>query len=270
MRRQHLAPLLALPAFLVPAIYIPLVIWARDSFLLRHPQYEADPPTISRAISDPVIGGPFADAILLIVALIALSLSLVLWAYGLAIFRVGPGRRLRAVLVTLLGLFMASQVTASAGMVLTTQYTFFYDHDLHMLGSYVFFAFQALAILLAATLCRLLLRQRGQAPACEVIPFAPATHRFRFRFALVIVALALLYGVLFVVKDRALPLPPYAVQVAYTQLEVLVIGCFVLFLGSYGVDIHQMIRRGQLDPRPRPPGEQVGPPPDRLPEPRIP
>ena len=38
----------------------------------------------------------------------------------------------------------------------------------------------------------------------------------------------------------------YIVQVAYTQCEVIVIACYVLFLGSYAVDIHHMVRHDTL------------------------
>jgi hypothetical protein len=55
-----------------------------------------------------------------------------------------------------------------------------------------------------------------------------------------------LYGVLFVLKDHALPISDYIVQVAYTQCEVIVIACYVLFLGSYAVDIHHMVRHDTL------------------------
>ncbi len=71
-------------------------------------------------------------------------------------------------------------------------------------------------------------------------------HRFRFLFGLAIACLTSKYGVLFVIKDWTLPVSAYAVQVAYTQCEVLVISSFVLFLVSYGVDIHHMVRQDKL------------------------
>ena len=116
-----------------------------------------------------------------------------------------------------------------------------------MLGSYAFFFFQAITILVAATLCKLLLhqQQRHAIPGHEW-QFRPAMHLFRFRFAVLIVALAGVFGILFVAKDYPLPISRYAVQVIYTQCEVIVIACYVLFVGSYAVDIHQMIRDDKL------------------------
>jgi|GEM_PF-5522198 len=247
LNRRRMALLFALPALLVPVIEIPLVLWARASFLAMYPDYMDDPPTVSRAINEPSLGIPFADLNLVITACIMMVLPIVLLSYALAVSRLKLSPARRNTMYGLMLLFVAFQVAASTGVVITTQYTFDIDHDMHMLGSYVFFFFQAVTIMVAATLCRVLLHHQTKA----AIPdhewhFPPGMHRFRFRFALLIVALALLFGVLFVIKDHALPVSAYAVQVMYTQTEVIVITCFVLFLGSYGVDIHHMIRHGKL------------------------
>lgn len=254
MNRNRAAVLLALPALMVPVIEIPLVLWARSKFVELHPDYLYDPPTISRSINDPIVGAPFADLILLITALILMVTPVIIWSYARAVSRLtnSPGRRL--LMYLLLVMVFVSQIAASAGMVMTTQFTFAIDHDMHMLGSYVFFSFQAITILIAATLCRLLLgeQQRRGISGAEW-QFRPSMHRFRFRFALVIVGLVVLYGVLFVLKDHELPVSDYLVQVAYTQTEVIVIACYVLFLGSYAVDIHHMVRHDllRLDRSPR-------------------
>ena len=247
LTRNRVALLIALPAFLVPVIEIPLVLWARLSFLSLHPEYMDDPPTISRAINDPALGVPFADLILVITSLIMMALPVMVLAYALAISQLTLGRGKRALLWVMLLLVFVLQVTASTGMVLTTQYTFAIDHDMHMLGSYIFFVFQAVTILVAATLCRILLNEQVK----HAIPdhawqFRPGMHRFRFRFMLLVLGLAALFGVLFVIKDYPLPISEYIVQVIYTQSEVLVIACFVLFFGSYAVDIHDMVRRDKL------------------------
>lgn len=247
LNRNRAAALLALPALMVPAIEIPLVLWARAKFVELHPDYLNDPPTISRSINDPTVGAPFADLILVITALILMVVPVLAWSYALAISRLTLGRGRRLLMYGLLFMVLGCQVTASAGMVLTTQFTFAIDHDMHMLGSYVFFAFQALTILMAAALCRLLhAEQQRHGIADSDWQFRPAMHRFRFRFAWVIAALVVLYGILFVLKDHTLPISDYLVQVAYTQCEVIVIACYVLFLGSYGVDIHHMVRNDRL------------------------
>lgn len=247
LSRTWIAILLALPALLVPIIEIPLVLWARASFIFLHPDYYDDPPTISRSINDPLVGGPFADLILVITALILAILPVILLAYFLAISQLALSRGRRAMLFGLLFLVLVLQIAASVGMVLTTQFTFAIDHDLHMLGSYIFFICQALCIVIAATLCQMLLFQKGQhGIADDAWQFVPAMHRFRFWFGLLVVALVVLYGILFVLKDHVQPDIHYVVQVAYTQCEVIVIACYVIFLGSYGIDIYYMARRGKL------------------------
>ena len=239
--------MLAMPAILVPAIEIPLVIWARNAFLARNPDYIDDPPTISRAISDPLIGGPFSGMILVITALILMALPMIIWAYSVAINRLSLNRGATVVMQGFLVFILVCQLAASAGMVLTTQYTFANNGDLHMLGSYIFFAFQALTILMAATLCGILLHQKQKLGITgKSWPFRPNMHRFRFLFGLSSACLTIMYGVLFVIKDGTLPVSAYAVQLAYTQCEVLVISSFVLFLGSYGVDIHHIVREDKL------------------------
>lgn len=247
LTRNRAAVLLALPALMVPAIEIPLVLWARAKFVELNPDYLDDPPTISRSINDPAVGGVFADLILLITAFILMVTPVIIWSYARAISRLGISRARRLLMYLLLTMVFVFQIAASAGMVMTTQFTFAIDHDMHMLGSYVFFSFQAATIVIAATLCRLLLgEQQRHGIHADDWQFRPAMHRFRFRFALVILGLVMFYGVLFVLKDHDLPVSDYLVQVAYTQTEVIVIACYVLFLGSYAVDIHHMVRNDQL------------------------
>lgn len=247
MNRKYKAMLFALPALLVPVIEIPLVLWARATFLAMHPDYLKEPPTISRAINDPSVGVPFADIILVIAALVMIALPILLLSYALAISRLDLRPARRSLMYVLLFLVFTFQVAASTGMIITTQYSFDIDHDLHMLGSYIFFFFQAINVLVSATLCRLLLDQQQK----HAIPdhewqFPPIMHRIRFRFAMLVVFLAVLFGVLFVAKDYPLPIDPYVVQVIYTQSEVIVIASFVVFFGSYAVDIYHMVQHGKL------------------------
>ena len=254
MNRRRTAIFFALPALLVPVIEIPLVLWARAAFLAMHPDYLDDPPTISRAINDPSVGLPFADLILVITAMIMMALPIMLLSYARAISRLHLSPARRYMLYGLLFLFFAFQITASTGMVITTQYSFDINRDMHMLGSYIFFSFQAITTLVAAVLCHILLRHQTR----HAIPdheweFRAFMHRFRVRFAMVVVGLAVLFGILYVAKDYDWPISPYVVQVAYTQSEVIVIASFVVFFGSYSLDIYHAIRHGKLRRAARPP-----------------
>ena len=264
--RKWVALLFALPSLLVPAIEIPLVLWARATFLELHPDYTEEPPTVSRAINDPSIGTLFADLNLLINFLILVVMPILIWAYVLAVWRSQLSRGWRMAMYALLALFLVFQVIASIGVVVLTQYTFDTNDHLHMLGSYFFFTFQALTILTAALLCgTLLAQQRKLEIPHDEWHFRPGMHRFRVRFGVLIGVLASFYGVLFIIKDWTLPISDYAVHVIYTQLEVVIISCFVLFLGSYAVDIHHMISRDKLRLGPRPAPRQIDTEPNSQP-----
>lgn len=247
MSRKYVALLFALPALLVPVIEIPLVLWARATFISLHPEYYIDPPTISRSINDPLVGRFFAQLILVITGLIVITLPMLTAAYLQAISRLKAGRVRRAGMYVNLLLVLVLQFIASTGMVMTTQYTFAVDRNMHMLGSYIFFIFQAVTILLAANLCRMLHGHKVKLGISDDDWEFPAVmHRFRIKFAMVIAGLAVTYGILFKVKDFKLPFDGYIIQVAYTQCEVIVIACFVLFIGSYAADIFHMVRHDKL------------------------
>lgn len=242
---NNAAFVLTLPPVLVPTIGVPLVVWARQRFILLNPDYFAHPPTISRAISDPRIGGLFADAVLLITALICITITLVVAAYTHSISSLPIARTARIAMYVTVAAFAATQAVASTGMVVTSEYTLTNNRSLHMLGSYLFFAAQTVSILLAAILCRSLLyfQQEHRMPE-QRRHFRRKMQNFRFWLGLGIVPLTFLYGVLFIIKDWVLPINLYAIRIAYTQCEVMVIICFAMFLGSYAIDTYSMIKRG--------------------------
>ena len=78
--------LLSVPVVAIPLFQIPMMFWARWSFYQRHPDYvQHSAPTISRAISDPAIGGPFAMMILAVTAVVLLALVPIFHGYRTAI-----------------------------------------------------------------------------------------------------------------------------------------------------------------------------------------
>ena len=124
-----------------------------------------------------------------------------------------------------------SEVAALIGLNMLTTNTFSVNGDLHMLGSYIFFAAQILAIAIGAVLCRSLV---NRAPDGWLMP---SMQRLRFPMGMAVLALTLVYLGLFVGKDHNSLFPQYTVQLIYVQCEVLVISCFMLFLATYGVDL---------------------------------
>ncbi|MFM8745938.1 MAG: hypothetical protein ACKOED_04640 [Aestuariivirga sp.] len=228
----------AVAAFLVPVVQIPMLIWAREAFLDLHPAYLADPPTISRAISEPMVGVPFHNTIVLVTVLLAVVMPFIIVSYwrSAALARIGG---LRGGLIRLaIGVACVSQIAAVFGMNLLTVNTLGSNGDLHMLGSYIFFAAQAVTIAIAATLCR------GLSGHTATSWLLPSMQRFRFPMGMAVLGLTLVYLGLFIGKDHNSLFSDYLVQTVYVQCEVLVISSFMLFLATYSFDLWSLGRRG--------------------------
>lgn len=223
--------LAAVAAVIVPVVLIPALVWTRETFLALNPSYVLDPPTISRAISDPRVGEPFGWLILLITVLLCFAVPLILISYWQSASKLRHSSRARWMLR--LGVMAAalSEVAALVGLNILTTNTFAVDGDLHMLGSYIFFAAQVLVIAIGAMLCRSLVNRAADGW------LMPSMQRLRFPMGMAVLALTLVYLGLFVGKDHNTLFPQYAVQLVYVQCEVLVLSCFMLFLATYGVDL---------------------------------
>lgn len=232
----------SLPIALVPASAIVMMVWARQAFYQRHPDYvQHSAPTISRAISDPAIGAPFALTILAVTTVILVALVFITRAFQATIAHVWRDdpvrlRRNQALLPLVIGL----QVVGSGGMVLCTQYTFSNGHDLHMLGSYLFFVAQVLAIGLNGLMCARLVSDDDGAGDWPHLGLSRRATAFRIGFAKVVVAVTFLYFVLFGIKGVDLPVPEYTVYYVYTVQEIVAISAFILYLMTYSLDVHRM------------------------------
>ncbi|WP_029057419.1 hypothetical protein [Stappia stellulata] len=230
--------LLSVPVVAIPLFQIPMMIWARWSFYQRHPDYvQHSAPTISRAISDPAIGGPFSMMILAVTVVVLLALVPIFHGYRMAIeTRFAQDPALRRLLTARVWLAIGLQVIGSAGMVVCTQYTFANNHDLHMFGSYLFFVGQAGAIATSGFLCARIATAGHLAPDA---PFALLPHmsRVRKRAAQVVAGMAAAYLVLFAIKGIELPVPEYTIYYVYTVQEILTISSFIVYLALFAPDI---------------------------------
>ncbi|NLH79731.1 MAG: hypothetical protein GX458_02650, partial [Phyllobacteriaceae bacterium] len=198
LRRLSWLPVAGIVA--VSAIVVPAVVGARVGFHLRHP--DADPSiylTISRAISDPVIGEPFAFWVTLAALILWPSTHAILWMLSAE----HPSRAVlgatRDHLCRLLLAVMSVAMTATCvGMVMLGRHRLggsAEDHHLHMLGSYVFFAGQATTILLAAIYHSAIVPARRALGETAIV-----SARSRARLGYAVVGAAVLYGVVFHVK----------------------------------------------------------------------
>uniref|UniRef100_UPI003BAA6548 hypothetical protein n=1 Tax=Stappia sp. TaxID=1870903 RepID=UPI003BAA6548 len=231
----------SVPLALVPGSAIAMMVWARFAFYQRHPDYvQESAPTISRAISDPFIGAPFAMTILAVTAVIFTALVFLSRAFQVTIAHVWHDtpeqvrRRSR-----LSRIMIACQVIGSSGMVLCTQYTFENGHDLHMLGSYLFFIFQMLAIGMNGFLCTRIVRADHGGPWPDTA-LSPVATRFRVMFSKVVVVAALIYFTLFAIKRMDLPVTEYTIYYVYTVQEIITISAFILYLMTFSLDAYRL------------------------------
>lgn len=235
--------IVALPLVIVPGFAIYMMVWARWTFYARHPDYILhSAPTVSRAITDPYIGDPFAAAILAVAIVIALAMGPLSFAFlGAISARAGHLPRVAAGLRRLMAVFLVMQALGTTGMVICTQVTFRHDHDLHMLGSYLFFVFQALSILLSGILTTRLLRLPDTGRPSYLCLGSRYT-RLRRDLAFVTAGLAGLYVLLFLVKGLDLPIPEYDIYYAYTVQEIVTISAYIVQVMLYAPEIYRMTR----------------------------
>jgi hypothetical protein len=225
----------------VPVIVVPAILWARVTYHALHP--DADPKiylTISRAISDPAVGEPFAFWITVAAAILWASVHAILFmfiaehphppAIGVTRDRIARG---------LWPVMWVAMTATCVGMVMLSNFRFGTttgENRLHMTGSYVFFAGQAATILLAAIYHSLV----ASARAAVETAFFPARWRARAGYA--VVAAAVLYGVFFQIKSMDLgPATRWIVSV-YVELETVLILVFLTYLAAYFVDVSRYTR----------------------------
>ncbi len=240
-------------ATLGPMTFVIVVVnyWiyrARSEFIDRHPAIAAQkPPTISRAISDPAIGQPFAfwislSAAVMIVAFI--PICRMYWQSGkrIAVAEPKSGSVLRVGAVVL---FVAQIVTA-VGMVTLSNYTFPDFHREHMIGSFTFFIGQSVSIALMASMCWHIAFDEGVRQALPLRhTLDPRISRIRAPLAACGVVAAVVYMLLFILKGLDLPYGAKAIYQAYVIFEPALISLFLAVFSTYYLDILRASRHGE-------------------------
>lgn len=180
------------------------IYYARIAFAARHPDYVAEqPPTISRGISDPVIGEPFAAWVCVSALFILLGVVLIarLYLRSAAVLPDEAGST-RRWLRGLAPAVVAAQCASTVGIFMLSLYRFPTHDAEHMAGSYIFFSSQAVMILLAGTACTLVARDSAAVATLAGHRYLnPRISRFRGPFALGAAPAAIAYLALFLVKD---------------------------------------------------------------------
>ena len=233
--------LLSLLAMTFAFVTVNLQIYsARAAFIASHPEYVAkQPPTISRALSDPAIGDGFAFWIGLSALLLFPAVSGVIATFASALPAVrarspGGARRLVAVSIFLPLLQLGSCI----GMVMLSQYTFPDYNDEHMFGSYLFFISQAGMVLAGLLFSIATARDPAMAATmAEAGVYAPGANRARLWVGTTSVLLSLGYLGLFIAKGLDLGAWEPFVYLVYVSTEPVCISSFLLFGLLYNFDL---------------------------------
>ena len=215
------------------------IFHAIAEFTLLHAADYGRPPTISRSISDPLIGVPFQFWITLSgVCLVGGVGSLVLVYVTYMRDLVAPTAYVRVALLVVAPLVFVFQVSSSSGMYILSAFRIPLQSEMHMVGSFLFFISQALVILLFTVLNHALLRDRN---SLEVLHRRGQLHRglVRGRFWLGCVCMGLVIGYLglFLAKDIWTSDVAPGLYWTYTKTEPMVISAFLLVLAVSHLDL---------------------------------
>ncbi|WP_127113378.1 hypothetical protein [Shimia sediminis] len=198
------------------------------------------PATISRAISDPQVGEPFANWMLVCAPLLAIGVALLIISALIELHRNGgaPTQKEWRILVLLCLVLIALQVFAAIGMVMLSQFRFPNDNKLHMKGSYLFFFSQAFVVMFGEFVSR----RFGKLPQDRtLLSFGMA--RFRKFYVWVPILLGVLYLSLFFAKDFDLGAVNPPLYILYTTTEPLLLTAYLGYVLTYHADMGAAVRR---------------------------
>ncbi len=216
-----------------PTVTIAAMLWARHESIKLHPTLAAiNPPTISRAIADPIIGDPFAYWMIVVGGAQAFAVYRLTLAMKRTALKIGPPRH-RALMSVLLSFIVMAEATAIVGVIMLSQYTGSISDYLHQLGSYLMFAGNGVGILLCAILVWLDHNQRrGSEKSTMALPL-PYNIFFHTWFAGVVCVVYIVFGILFFAFDFLASFHNYFFRLAFSMVELAVLALSVIYLGGF-------------------------------------
>lgn len=225
------------------------MIWARAEMARIHPDaVAARPPTVSRAIAEPIIGDPFAMWIVLVAVLQAFAVLRIAQATYRTVLSPPPARH-RSLSVAMFASMLGAEALAVAGVVILSQYTGSVSDYWHQTGSYMMFFGNGMAILLFGIFITLVEGQRTQGtphPAAMPLPYEPKIHT---RFAWLTSLVGILFGYLYFYGfDDLMPYNEYAFRLAFAMSELVLLVASLAYLGSflrpmYRHELHLLMQR---------------------------
>ncbi|MDJ0630310.1 MAG: hypothetical protein QNJ44_18795 [Rhodobacter sp.] len=241
----HWLSLLALAANAVALVTVAYWLFrARAVFLAANPDW--GPVTVSRAISDPTVGPHFAFWVTLSGALLAFGVFFNAGFYAWTARRLpAPRRALLAIWLATPPAIIALQAVSGVGMHYLSAFRFPDHHAEHMAGSYMFFVAQALVVMGGTVLSQAILRDPGSLRWLEDLGvIQERLVRLRRNFGIFCISLTVFYVFLFKAKNVDLNPLNEEIYIAYTNVELALILCFLIFLGLFQSDL-LALRRAQ-------------------------
>lgn len=218
-----------------------LIYRARILFSQYNPEaVSGRPPTISRAISDPAVGEPFATWLLVCAPLLFVGVGLLILAAWIELKNgggAGSARENRTIAALCL-LVAFLQGLAAIGMIVLSSYRFPDHHALHMQGSYLFFFSQGFVVVIGEFLSR----RFARLPQDRVLITAP-TARLRKIYVWVPITLGVCYLSLFALKEFDLGGLSPKLYIGYTIAEPLLLSSFLGYILTYHIDMWAALRR---------------------------
>ena len=220
-----------------------VVYWiftARAQYIARHPEQVAiEPPTISRAISDPLIGEAFAFWVTAAGLMLGFGVLMNILVYLRAARHLeAPTGYMRLVVGLVMPACVLLQFASGIGMHTLSSFRFPDHNATHMVGSYTFFVSQIFVVLCGVLICDAALRDRASGTRLHALGMAGARMlRARRTFGLFCFGLTAAYFTLFKLKNVEFGAWNDTVYLAYVSAEPAVITCFLLFLALFQTDI---------------------------------
>ncbi len=238
----------SVPLHAGPAIAAAAIFWVHGSNVVLHGQnYVEAPPTISRALLDPGIAGPFSLAMGASAIFLAVAIGQVASALGRCIKSAG----LNAIpLHAMLMAAVTCEMAAVAGMIVLSQFTGQTNPLLHDIGSYMLFFGHAIGISAAGLLIRRLLAVADRPElSCTSSREEFASLRKQPRRAGGVALLSMFYGVVYFGGKQVPDAYFFWQRTVMSLAEVVVILSFLGFLLAFGplLRVHAL---GNFEARP--------------------
>ncbi len=239
VRIRAAAAALVAPFLINPTVTIAAMLWARHESIKLHPTLAAiNPPTISRAIADPIIGDPFAYWMFVVGGAQALAVYRLTLALSRTALKIGSPRH-RTLMGVLLCFIVMAEATAIVGVIMLSQYTGSISDYLHQLGSYLMFAGNGVGILLCGTFVCLDHNQRRDGEKSKQALPLPYNIFFHTWFAGVVCVVYIVFAVLFFAFDFLASFHNYFFRLAFAMVELAVLALSVIYLGGFAFPMYR-------------------------------